>query len=66
MSTTFKVNGMTCGGCAKSIETAIAAIAASAKAKADPATGLVVVDGATREQVAKAVEEAGFEFVGQE
>jgi copper chaperone len=65
MSTTFKVKGMTCGGCAKSIESAIASVSIGAKAKADPATGLVVVEGASAEQVAKAVDEAGFEFVGE-
>jgi copper chaperone len=66
MSTTYKVNGMTCGGCAKSIESAISSAATGAKAKADPASGLVVVEGATAEQVAKAVDDAGFEFVGQQ
>jgi copper chaperone len=66
MSTTYKVKGMTCGGCAKSIESAIASVATGAKVKADPASGLVVVEGASAEQVSKAVDDAGFEFVGQQ
>jgi len=66
MTTTYKVNGMTCGGCAKSVETAIAGIAPGSKVKADAGTGLVSVDGATETQVAKAVDDAGFEFVGKQ
>ena len=61
--TTYRVDGMTCGGCAKSVETAIKAVCQSAEVSADAKTGLVQVEGASAEQVAKAVEEAGFTFV---
>jgi len=66
MTATYKVNGMTCGGCAKSVETSIKAAAQGATASADAATGLVRVDGATEAQVAKAVDDAGFEFAGKQ
>ena len=55
---------MTCGGCAKAVEKAIKAVAPNAQVQADAATGQVSVEGATKEQVAQAVDEAGFTFVG--
>lgn len=64
MTTTYKVSGMTCGGCAKSVETAITTLAPGSKVSADAKTGLVQVNGATQDQVSKAVDEAGFEFQG--
>ncbi len=63
-TTTYKVGGMTCGGCAKSVETAITSLASGAKVSADAKTGLVQVDGASPDQVSKAVDQAGFEFQG--
>ena len=65
MTDTYKVAGMTCGGCAKSVETAIAALAPGATVSADAKTGLVQVSGATLAQVSQAVDDAGFEFKGK-
>ena len=62
--TTYQVSGMTCGGCAKGVEKAIKAVAPNAQVQADAATGQVTVEGATKEQVAQAVDDAGFTFVG--
>ncbi|MCR6632273.1 MAG: heavy-metal-associated domain-containing protein [Magnetospirillum sp.] len=64
MTATFRVTGMTCGGCARSVESAIKAAAPGASVSVDLAAAAVKVDGATAEQVKKAVDEAGFGFEG--
>lgn len=62
--TTYRVSGMTCGGCARSVESAIKAEAPEAKVTVDLGTASVSVDGASEAQVKKAVDEAGFTFQG--
>ncbi|OIR02356.1 zinc/cadmium/mercury/lead-transporting ATPase [mine drainage metagenome] len=62
--TIYKVAGMTCGGCARSVEQAIKAAAPSAEVSVDLAAGQVGVEGADPQTVAKAVEAAGFDFNG--
>jgi len=65
MVKTYKVSGMTCGGCVRSVEKAIKAVAPAAQVSIDLATGKVSVDGTADEQlVAKAVDDAGFVFQG--
>ena len=64
MAETFKVSGMTCGGCARSVEQAIKAAAPSATVAVDLPNGKVTVDGADAQVVAKAVDDAGFDFQG--
>lgn len=64
MSNTYRVTGMTCGGCARSVETAIKAVAPNAMIAIDLAAKAVTVDGASAEQVQKAVDDAGFGFEG--
>lgn len=64
MSTTYKVSGMTCGGCARSVEQAIKAEAPAASVTIDLGTATVTVDGAEEAQVKKAVDGAGFDFQG--
>jgi len=64
MSTTYKVSGMTCGGCARSVEQAIKAEAPAASVTIDLGTATVTVDGAQEAQVKKAVDGAGFDFQG--
>ncbi len=64
MAKTYKVTGMTCGGCAGSVERAIKAAAPGATVKIDLATASVTVDGASDEQVKTAVDEAGFGYEG--
>lgn len=65
MSTTYKVAGMSCAGCARSVERAILGAEPKAAVTVDLAGGLVTVEGASEAVVAKAVGEAGFEFRGR-
>ena len=62
MSTTYDVTGMTCGHCAQAVTTEVEGIAGVTGVQVDVATGKVVVegDGFTDEQVAAAVDEAGY------
>jgi copper chaperone len=64
MATTYRVTGMTCGGCARAVESAIKAMAPAANVTVDLAVAAVTVDGATTEQVKQAVDDAGFGFEG--
>ena len=65
MTTTYKVDGMTCCGCAKAVETTIKAIAPTAEVKADAAAGTVQVTNVTDQQMAQAIDDAGFTLVGR-
>ena len=66
MSKTFKVDGMTCGGCAKSVAAAVGKVAPGAEVTADHSAGLVTVKGdVAAEAVKRAVEAAGFDYVGE-
>ena len=60
----YKVSGMTCGGCARAVEQAIKAVAPEAVVSVDLAAALVSVQGAEEAAIAKAVDEAGFDFGG--
>lgn len=64
MAKTYRVTGMTCGGCARSVETAIKAAAPGASVTVDLDAKAVKVDGASAEQVKQAVDDAGFGFEG--
>ncbi|MBC7908225.1 MAG: heavy-metal-associated domain-containing protein [Rhodospirillaceae bacterium] len=64
MSKTYRVTGMTCGGCARSVEAAIKAVAPEASVTIDLASAKVSVDGASEDQVKTAVDDAGFGFDG--
>ena len=64
MSETYKVNGMTCGGCAKSVTNAIQSAASGSEANVDLEAKTVSVTGAEEAAVKQAVEDAGFEFAG--
>lgn len=64
MASTYRVTGMTCGGCARSVETAIKAVAPAATVTVDLAAKAVSVDGASEAQVKQAVDDAGFSFEG--
>ncbi|CAA7612040.1 MULTISPECIES: heavy-metal-associated domain-containing protein [Magnetospirillum] len=64
MSATYKVTGMTCGGCARSVESAIKSVAPDAKVTVDLGSAAVTVENASEDQVKKAVDEAGFTFLG--
>lgn len=65
MEKTYKVEGMTCGGCAQSVEKAINAVAPAATVKVDLENNQVTVAGIEDDTlVAQAVEGAGFEYEG--
>ena len=64
--TRYRVNGMTCQGCASAVGNAIKTAAPQAAVEVDLAAKTVRVDGAVpAETVAQAVKDAGFEFVGK-
>ncbi|GAB4430256.1 MAG: heavy-metal-associated domain-containing protein [Chloroflexi bacterium OHK40] len=59
----FKVEDMTCGGCAASVRKAVSSIAGVSAVTADPQTKDVVVEAApevTREAVIAAINTAGY------
>ncbi len=60
----YKVDGMTCGGCAAGVTRALLALNGQAKVNADFKQGTVTVDGLTAEQVRQGVDNAGFDFIG--
>lgn len=66
MTTTYRVDGMSCGGCARSVAGAISKAAPTAKVDVDLDGGRVTVAGEIEEAVVrKAVEGAGFDFLGK-
>ncbi len=65
MVAAYKVDGMTCGGCARSVSNAIVKAAPAAAVTVDLAAGTVIVNGGVpAEIVQQAVEAAGFDFGG--
>ncbi len=64
-TTTIKVGGMSCGGCVKSVTGVLTALDGVAKAEVslDKGEAAVEFDAAkvTREQLAGAIEDAGFD-----
>jgi len=65
MAKTYKVEGMSCGGCSSSVEQAIKSVAEQAKVTIVLDGGLVTVDGVDNDElIEKAVEDAGFTFAG--
>ncbi|MEA1676479.1 heavy-metal-associated domain-containing protein [Nitrospirillum sp. BR 11163] len=65
MSASYRIDGMTCQGCARSVTKAIQAVAPSAEVAVDVEAGVVTVTGpADGDQVKDAVEDAGFDFIG--
>lgn len=66
MAEKYKVDGMTCSGCARSVTNAITKAAPNAEVSVDLTAGVVTVDGGVpSDMVKKAVEAAGFDFAGQ-
>ena len=64
--TEYQVTGMSCGHCEGAVSGEIAKLAGVQSVKASAATGTVVVESEaelTREAVAEAVSEAGYELV---
>ena len=65
MAERYRVDCMTCQGCARSVAAALTRAAPAVKVEIDVAGGIVAVEGAMAvEAVKTAVEGAGFEFLG--
>ncbi|MFI6004665.1 heavy-metal-associated domain-containing protein [Streptomyces sp. NPDC051366] len=67
-TTVYRVTGMTCGHCEGAVTTEISALPGVSSVKAVAATGEVTVVSAAAladEDVAAAVDEAGYEFAGR-
>ena len=62
MRTTYDVTGMTCGHCAQAVTSEVQSIDGVTEVRVDVASGTVLVagEGFTDEQVAAAVDEAGY------
>lgn len=57
----LKVEGMTCGGCAATVRTAVAEVAPKARMEIEIATGTLRVEGDADEgRVRAAIEQAGY------
>ncbi|MDR3515269.1 MAG: heavy metal-associated domain-containing protein [Azospirillaceae bacterium] len=66
MSESYKVNGMTCDGCARSVSKALIARLPDVQVTVDLARGTVTLEGEGDPAIVKAaVEGAGFDFAGQ-
>ena len=62
----YRVNGMTCGGCAKHVEKALRSVVGVTGVAMDTAKGTATVEGdAPFEAMAASVAAAGYELVGQ-
>ena len=64
MAEIYRVNGMTCGGCANSVTKAIQASAPGVQVEVNLDAKTVSVAGVDANTVKQAVEDAGFEFAG--
>ncbi|MEU4235133.1 heavy metal-associated domain-containing protein [Nonomuraea sp. NPDC026600] len=63
MSSTYKVSGMTCGGCAGKVKEEIAKVDGVTGVEVDLTSGTVTVAGSAEEtRLRDAVEEAGYEL----
>jgi copper chaperone CopZ len=63
---TYKIQGMTCGGCAKHVEKALRAVPGVTAVVVDVAQGTAAVDGtASFEAMAANVERAGYGMTQQ-
>ncbi len=61
---TYRVTGMTCGGCAKHVEKALRQVDGVAKVAVDLAKGTATVEGsATLEAMAGSVAKAGYQLL---
>ena len=62
----YRVQGMTCGGCAKHVEKALRSVPGVTGVVVDVAQGTAVVEGtASFEAMAASVERAGYEMTQQ-
>lgn len=67
VTTTYQVQGMTCGHCVNSVSTEVGAISGVSDVRVDLASGQVTVTSETPldpDTVRAAVDEAGYDLVG--
>ena len=65
MSRSYRVKGMSCGGCVRAVTNAIRRRAPQAEVSVDLDKGLVTVEGEAAEaEIRGAIADAGFEFTG--
>ncbi len=65
MTSTYKVEGMSCEGCSSSVEQAIKNAFPTASVEVQLENGLVSIDGADNDElIQKVVEAAGFVYAG--
>jgi copper chaperone len=65
MSDIYKVEGMTCDGCVRSLTRAIQAVKSDAEVAIDLEAGTLSVAGLDEASISQAVEDAGFDFAGK-
>ncbi len=66
MEATYKVDGMTCGGCASAVTKALQRLSPQLEVEVTLDGGRVLVKGEHEESEVKgAVEDAGFDFAGR-
>ncbi|CCG41003.1 heavy-metal-associated domain-containing protein [Magnetospirillum molischianum] len=65
MSTTYRVTGMTCGGCARAVTQAITEAAPAATVDVDLDRQTVTVEGTDEALIKVAIDAAGFGFEGR-
>jgi len=66
MSVTYRIQGMTCGGCARHVEKALRAVAGVSDVVMDVAQGTATVQGeAAEDALAASVASAGYQFLGR-
>lgn len=63
MKTTYKIEGMTCGGCVRAVTNALQTASAT-DVDVNLEAGTASVDGLDEETVKKVIEDAGFDFAG--
>lgn len=63
MKVTYKIEGMTCGGCVRAITNALQ-MANATDVEVNLEAGTATVDGLDEQTVKKVIEDAGFDFVG--
>lgn len=67
MEKKYKVGGMACGGCAASVERALKLLPGVVAVKVDLSAGIAAVTGeVSDDDVAAAIENTGFDFLGIE
>jgi copper chaperone len=65
MTRTYRVSGMNCDGCARSLTAAITRLAPAARVAVDlPGSKITVEEDPGEEVIARAVSNAGFHFEG--